>query len=95
MRDKINKIDDNIKKDQDKIRDILNKFKGGMEINMDDLYEKVMNKNNEHNDKLNKLKNNLKKINDKIDNLEKNLDNNENKYYNLLPEYNVIKNNLH
>ena len=43
--EKINNLNNNVTKNQVKIHDMLNKFNDDMQNNMNNLYEKVMNKN--------------------------------------------------
>ena len=43
--EKINNLNNNVTKNQVKILDMLNKFNDDMQNNMNNLYEKVMNKN--------------------------------------------------
>ena len=44
LTDKINNLKDEVTKDQAKICDMLNKFNGDMGNNVNNLYEKVLNK---------------------------------------------------
>ena len=78
--------------------DKINKFKNGMENNMDNFDEKIKHKENKIYNKLNRLRNKIEKINNYIkENNDKNVDM-ENKlnvakdqYNNLLLEYNQSK----
>ena len=93
-----NEIQNKVKKDEAKIRNLLNKFNDNMKDNMNDLYEKVKYKKKRFDCKLDKLDNDAKKLNnyirennDKIINTENKLDNVNNEYNNLLLEYNRLR----
>ena len=92
-----NEIQDKVKKDEVKIRDMLNKFNDNMINNMSNLYKKFKHKKSFFSAKLDKLDNDAKKLNnhikennDKIINTENKLDNANNEYNNLLLEYNRL-----
>ena len=90
-----NGIQDEVRKDEVKICDMLNKFNNNMKNNMSNLYKKVNYEKNKLDAKLDKLDNDAKKLNnyirennDKIINTENKLDNANNGYSNLFLEYN-------
>ena len=79
----------------DKVFNVLNKFKNNIESEMSNLDEMVADKENKWSTKLNKLKNDVEKLgnyikenNDKRISIEKELDDAKNKYNRLLLEYN-------
>ena len=81
--------------DNDKVFDVLNKFKNNIEVEMSNLDKMVTDKENKWSTKLNKLNNDVKKLdnyikenNDKKINTEKILEIVENERDNLLLEYN-------
>ena len=81
--------------DNNKVFDVLYKFKNNKEVEMSNLYKMVTDKENKWSTKLNKMKNNVKKLdnyikdnNDKKINAEKKLDIVNNERNKLLLEYN-------
>ena len=81
--------------DDDKVFNVLNKFRTNIESEMSNLDKMVTNKENKWSSKLNKLNNNVKKLdnyikenNDKKINIEKKVDIVENEPNNLLLKYN-------
>ena len=81
--------------DNDKVFNVLNKFKNNIEVEMSNLDKIVMDKESKWSTKLNKLNNDVKKLdnyikenNDKKIKIEKELDVNENERNNLLLKYN-------
>ena len=81
--------------DDDKVFNVLNKFRNNIESEMSNLDKIVTNKENKWNSKLNKLNNDVKKLdncikenNDKKINTEKKIDAVENECNNLLLKYN-------
>ena len=92
-----NRFDDR----NDKIYDILNKFKNDMEVSTGNLYKKVTDKEHNLRTRLDKLNNNFKKLdnyikenNDKKIDTEKKLDTANNEYNHLLLEYNQSRKEL-
>ena len=90
-----NDIQDEVRKDEAKIHNMLNKFNDNVKNNMSNLYKEVNYEKNKLNAKLDKLNNDTEKLNnyirennDKIINTENKLDNANNEYNNLLLEYN-------
>ena len=91
----IRNINNEATKDQVKIRDMLNKVND----NINNLYKQIIDKENDFDaklDKLNKLNDNIKKINNYIkENNEKNnikdLEDTDNRYDNLINEYNILR----
>ena len=75
--------------DNDKVFDVLNKFKNNMEVEVGNLDKMFTDKENKWNTKLNKLNNDyIKENNDKKINTEKKLDIVNNEHNNLLLNYN-------
>ena len=62
----INNIENNVTKDEVKIRDVLNKFNDNIKNNMHNLYKKVKYEENKWSAKLDKLNNDAKKLNNYI-----------------------------
>ena len=94
-------MQDKVKKDEAKIRDMLNRFNNNIRKNRSNLYKGVKYKKNELSTKLDKLDNDVKKLNNyinennnKIINTENKFDNANNKYNNLLLEYNQLNEKL-
>ena len=84
-----------VKTSDDKVFNVLNKFKNNVESEMSNLDKMVMSKENKWSSKLNQLNNNVKKLgnyvkenNDKKINIEKKFDIVENERNNLLLKYN-------
>ena len=59
----IEKYDDDIARDKNKIYDMLDKFKDNIENNMNNLDKRVIDKENNLHARLNKLNDDVKKIN--------------------------------
>ena len=95
----IKNINNEVTRDQAKIRDMLNKVND----NINNLYKQIIDKENYFDailDKLNKLNDNIKKINNYITkNNEKinieDLEDIDNRYDNLINEYDVLRDIMH
>ena len=92
---KEDRLDKFVNDNDDKVFNVLNKFKNNIESKMSNLDKMVMGKENKWSSKLNKLNNEVKKLdnyikenNDKKINIEKKLDIVENERDNLLLKYN-------
>ena len=55
-----------VKTSDNKVFDVLNKFKNNIEVEMSNLHKMVTSKENKWNTKLNKLNNNVQKLDDYI-----------------------------
>ena len=88
-------FDNVVKEDNDKIYNMLNKFKKYMKTGISNLHEEAINKMNKFDVKLNKLENNIGEIDNCIKkNNKRKLDVANTQYSNLLLEYNKSKNEL-
>ena len=92
---KEDKLDKFVNDNDDKVFNVLNKFKNNIESEMSNLDKMATSKENKWSSKLNKLNNDVKKLdnyikgnNDKKINMEKKLDIVENERDNLLLKYN-------